>query len=92
MGIQFTDRSFIVNDNTQLCGPAVVSIRMERMNVMHRPNEDTLNTGYGSRTYVPLTVRAIAGTIFGLLMFQLLGDEVIAERGNSFQKSSLIAV
>jgi AcrR family transcriptional regulator len=31
-------------------------------------------------TDVPLTVRAIAGTIFGLLTFQLLGDEVIAQR------------
>lgn len=29
---------------------------------------------------VPLTVRAIAGTLFGLLTLQLLGDEVIATR------------
>ncbi len=29
---------------------------------------------------VPLTVRAIAGTLFGLLMFQLLGDEVTARQ------------
>ena len=29
---------------------------------------------------IPLTVRSIAGVIFGLLMLQLLGDEVIAER------------
>src|SRR5262249_27242122 len=31
---------------------------------------------------VPLTVRTIAGMIFGLLTLQLLGDEVIAERWN----------
>lgn len=29
---------------------------------------------------IPLTVRSIAGVIFGLLMLQLLGDEVIAKR------------
>ncbi len=29
---------------------------------------------------VPLAVRAIAGTVFGLLMIQLLGDELIAVR------------
>jgi AcrR family transcriptional regulator len=29
---------------------------------------------------VPLTVRAIAGMLFGLLMIQMLGDEVIATR------------
>lgn len=29
---------------------------------------------------IPLTIRAIAGTIFGLLTLQLLGDEVIAQR------------
>ena len=29
---------------------------------------------------VSLTVRAIAGLLFGLLTFQLLGDEVIARR------------
>lgn len=29
---------------------------------------------------VPLAVRAIAGTVFGLLMIQLLGDELIAAR------------
>lgn len=29
---------------------------------------------------IPLTVRAIAGTLFGMLIFQLLGDEVIARR------------
>ena len=29
---------------------------------------------------VPLTVRAIAGTLFGLLMFQLLGDEVTTQQ------------
>lgn len=29
---------------------------------------------------IPLTVRAIAGLLFGLLTFQLLGDEVIARR------------
>jgi len=29
---------------------------------------------------VPLAVRAIAGTVFGLLMTQLLGDELIAAR------------
>jgi TetR/AcrR family fatty acid metabolism transcriptional regulator len=29
---------------------------------------------------IPLTVRSIAGMIFGLLLFQLLGDEVIAKR------------
>lgn len=37
-------------------------------------------TGQVRITDVPLTVRAIAGTIFGLLTFQLLGDEVIAQR------------
>ena len=29
---------------------------------------------------IPLTVRAIAGTLFGLLLLQLLGDEVLAEQ------------
>ena len=29
---------------------------------------------------IPLTVRAIAGTLLGLLMLQLLGDEVLAEQ------------
>jgi hypothetical protein len=29
---------------------------------------------------VPLTVRAIAGMLLGLLTFQLLGDDVIAQR------------
>jgi AcrR family transcriptional regulator len=29
---------------------------------------------------IPLTVRSIAGMMFGLLLFQLLGDEVIAKR------------
>ena len=29
---------------------------------------------------VPLAVHAIAGTVFGLLMTQLLGDELIAAR------------
>src|SRR5215470_15768221 len=37
-------------------------------------------TGQVRSTDVPLTVRAIAGMIFGLLTLQLLGDEVIAER------------
>lgn len=29
---------------------------------------------------IPLTVRAIAGTLFGLLLLQLLGDEVVASQ------------
>ncbi len=37
-------------------------------------------TGQVQSIDVPLTVRAIAGMIFGLLTLQLLGDEVIAER------------
>jgi AcrR family transcriptional regulator len=37
-------------------------------------------TGQVRSIDVPLTVRAIAGMLFGLLTFQLLGDEVIAER------------
>jgi AcrR family transcriptional regulator len=37
-------------------------------------------TGQVQSLDVPLTVRAIAGMVFGLLTLQLLGDEVIAER------------
>jgi TetR/AcrR family transcriptional regulator, fatty acid metabolism regulator protein len=37
-------------------------------------------TGQVRSIDVALTVRAIAGMLFGLLTFQLLGDEVIAER------------
>lgn len=37
-------------------------------------------TGQVRNIDVALTVRAIAGVLFGLLMFQLLGDEVIARR------------
>jgi hypothetical protein len=37
-------------------------------------------TGQVGSIDAALTVRAIAGMLFGLLMFQLLGDEVIAER------------
>jgi len=37
-------------------------------------------TGQIQHIDAPLTVRAIAGTIFGLFMFQLLGDEMIAQR------------
>jgi AcrR family transcriptional regulator len=37
-------------------------------------------TGQVRSLDVPLTVRAIAGMLFGLLTFQLLGDEVIAQR------------
>jgi AcrR family transcriptional regulator len=37
-------------------------------------------TGQVRSIDVPLTVRAIAGMVFGLLTLQLLGDEVIAER------------
>ncbi len=37
-------------------------------------------TGHIRNIDVPLTVRTIAGMLFGLLTFQLLGDEVIAER------------
>lgn len=36
--------------------------------------------GYIKQVDVPLTVRSIAGMIFGLLTMQLLGDEVIRER------------
>jgi AcrR family transcriptional regulator len=37
-------------------------------------------TGQVRATDIPLTIRSIAGVIFGLLLFQLLGDEVIAKR------------
>lgn len=37
-------------------------------------------TGQAQSLDVALTVRAIAGMLFGLLTFQLLGDEVIARR------------
>src|SRR5258708_28981946 len=37
-------------------------------------------TGQVRTIDVSLTVRAIAGTIFGLLTLQMLGDEVIAQR------------
>jgi AcrR family transcriptional regulator len=36
--------------------------------------------GYIKNVDVPLTVRSLAGMIFGLLTMQLLGDEVIQER------------
>lgn len=36
--------------------------------------------GFIKQVDVPLTVRSIAGTIFGLLTMQLLGDELIRER------------
>jgi AcrR family transcriptional regulator len=38
------------------------------------------STGQIQAMDIPLTVRSIAGVIFGLLLFQLLGDEVIAKR------------
>jgi hypothetical protein len=37
-------------------------------------------TGQVRSVDVPLTVRAIAGLLLGLLTLQLLGDEVIAQR------------
>jgi TetR/AcrR family fatty acid metabolism transcriptional regulator len=38
------------------------------------------STGQIQVSDIPLTVRSIAGMMFGLLLFQLLGDEVIAKR------------
>lgn len=48
--------------------------------VAERSFQAQQGAGQGQSLDVPLTVRAIAGLLLGLLTLQLLGDEVIAQR------------
>jgi hypothetical protein len=66
--------------NEELRGLYYQQVLVPTFTVAERAFQTQRGAGQEQSLDVPLTVRAIAGLLLGLLTLQLLGDEVIAQR------------